>query len=84
MSNSEQRRNAPRRQVGSGSHMHPGWACFLAAFGSGIFTMVAMMAGIRWLQGWDRASMFAVVGCIAIALFIIGGRKAERLRDSAS
>lgn len=81
MSNPNQRRNAPRRQVRSGSSMHPGWTCFLAAFGSGFFTVITMFAGIRWLQGWDRAGMFIVVGSITIALFIIGGKKAEKLWD---
>lgn len=76
MSNPEQRRAAPRA-----SGMHPGWACFLAAFGAGIFTMIAMAAAVRWMMGWDRLGMLLVTGGIALALFIIGGRKAEKLRE---
>lgn len=64
------------------SRMHPGWACFFAAFGSGVFTAIAMLAAVRWLQGWDRAGMTAIAAAIAIGLYTIGARKAETLDDS--
>lgn len=63
------------------SNMHPGWTCFLAAFASGMFSIAALLFAVRWLQGWDRATSTIIVAVIAVVLFLIGGSKAEKLRE---
>lgn len=74
MSSLEQRRETPRRRTGS--RMHPGWACFLLAWFSGMFTMATMIY-IMIHMDWG----FWFGGLIALGTFIAGGRKAEKLYD---
>lgn len=80
MSSLPARREAPRRRIRA-SGMHPGWACFLAAWASGMFTVAALGAWVTWMIG--RADLFGTLflSGIAIALFIIGGKKAEKLTE---
>jgi len=75
------RRQSPRRGAGRNSRMHPGWACFLCALGSGVFGGYAMLAIVQW--GLLRMSIGYPIFLtfISLALFIIGGRKAETLTD---
>jgi hypothetical protein len=81
MSDYQRRRDAPRRNIRSGSRMHPGWACFLLAWGSGMFTVFAMMSAIHWAALKLPFGYVVVTGGIAIALFLMGGKIAERLWD---
>lgn len=56
--------------------MHPGWACFLAAYGSGmatVWTMLYVIVHADWGFIWGAG--------VAIGLFVLGGRKAEKLYD---
>lgn len=84
MSNLRNRRNAPRRQISSGSRMHPGWACFLLAWSSGLMAAIAIAATFQW------AAMKLPFGYVAftwfswMALFILGGKIAERLWDRST
>lgn len=81
MSNHQQRRNAPRRQVHGASRMHPGWACFLLAWGSGLFAAFAMMATIQWAAMRLPFGYVAFTWFVWMVLFILGGKIAERLWD---
>lgn len=80
MSDLHQRRNTPRRRV-DGSRMHPGWACFLLAWGSGLFAAFAMMATIQWAAMRLPFGYVAFLWAVWMALFIMGGKIAERLWD---
>lgn len=63
------------------SRMHPGWACFFIAFGSGFFTLMSIILVFNWmLRGTEPVSMVVTI-VMAIGLFILGGRQAEKLRD---
>lgn len=80
MSSLPDRRDSPRRRIRA-SGMHPGWACFMAGWGSGIFTLAALGAAAQWaamrLDLWG----LLVPAAIAIILFIVGARKAEKLTE---
>jgi hypothetical protein len=78
VSSSEQRRSSPRRRHPVDG-MHPGWACFLLAFGSGCCTMMALAFAYRWLMGWDRLPHLIFFAVLATVLFCLGGRRAEKL-----
>lgn len=81
MSNLQQRRNSPRLQVRGGSRMHPGWACFLAAWGSGLMAAFALLATVQWAALKLPFGYVAFLWFAWMALFIIGGKKAEKLWD---
>lgn len=69
------------------SRTHPGWACFTAAWFSGAATMGVYVGAARWFMSADVAHMLWVLvifGAIALALFIIGARKAQTLWDRKS
>lgn len=61
--------------------MHPGWACFLAAWGSGLMAAFAMLATVQWAMLKLPFGYVAFTWFVWTALFIIGGKKAERLWD---
>jgi len=79
MSSLPDRRNSPRRRAGSS--MHPGWAVFLMAWGSGFLSLMGMLTWIYWMQGRSDLLTWAVPAAIALALFIAAGRRAEKLTD---
>lgn len=80
MSSLRSRRNDLPSRRSSG--MHPGWACFMAALGSGFF-MAFAMAGlvVSATRGDPDYLGFTILISISVTLFIIGGRKAERLHE---
>lgn len=80
MSSLPDRREAPRRRLRA-SGMHPGWACFLAAWGSGMFSAAATAAWVSWML--NRADLIGALFLtgIAIGLFIIAGKQAEKLTE---
>lgn len=80
MSRLPDRREAPRRRIRA-SGMHPGWACFLVAFSAGIFTTAAMGEWVSWMLGRGDLISTLIVSAIAIVLFAIGGKKAEKLTE---
>ena len=79
VSNLHDRRNSPQRRIRGG--IHPGWACFLLAWGSGMFTFAGGLATIQY--GLGRATEGATIISFVLAafLFILGGNKAEGLTD---
>jgi hypothetical protein len=76
------RSEAPRRRMRA-SGMHPGWACFLAAWASGMFTLAATCTWLTWGMIARPVGMSGplVLTGIAIALFYIAGCKAEKLTE---
>lgn len=84
MSGPADRRNSPRRQIRSASRMHPGWACFLLAWGSGMMTAFACLSAIQWAALRLPVGYVIFTAVTAMALFILGGKIAERLWDRAS
>jgi hypothetical protein len=76
MSSLQQRRESPRRRTSS---MHPGWACFMCALGSGLFGGFGMLAVVKWAMLQMHVSYPITFVGISFFLFIIGGKKAERL-----
>ena len=66
------------------SRMHPGWYCFICALGSGFFTgigLVKTMISVFREQDLVGTSMIWI---IAIILFVLGGKQAEKLYDRKS
>lgn len=63
------------------SRMHPGWAAFFLAWGSGIFTILAMTATVSMMTGALPWGYIVFTGGIAVLLFAFGGRRAEQLTD---
>lgn len=81
MSSLPDRSESPRRRIRA-SGMHPGWACFMCALSAGFFTALTMVGAIIAVaHGWENARFgtLIVTSATAITLFIIGGRKAEKL-----
>lgn len=76
---SESPRVPPPRRRATG--MHPGWAAFMLAWFSGIFTMAAMLASVQWAAFRQPIGYVVFCGAVAAALFILGGRRAEKLWD---
>ena len=69
-----------RRAVG----MHPGWECFLCALGAGFFMAMSMLATVQFALHRIPFGYVAACTVMWMALFIIGGRKAERLMERKS
>lgn len=61
--------------------MHPGWACFLLAWGSGLFAAFAMLATIQWATLKLPFGFVVFLWLAWVALFILGGKKAEGLSN---
>lgn len=77
MSNLKRRRESRRHRA---SGMHPGWMCFMAAHWGGFFLGLDITAAWQWAA--MRISVWPVIILTGLwfILFIIGGKKAERLR----
>lgn len=83
-----QRRKIPRNPVSvslrtrsarSGSRMHPGWECFMAAWLSGIFTIISFLLSIQAMLNLISWGYAIGTGTFAVVFFILGGTIAEKL-----
>lgn len=70
--------NQCRRSRSGG--MHPGWECALCMFGSGIMVPISMVSTWQWAALQEPFWLMGITWIIWMALFIRGGKLAERLR----
>jgi len=82
VSNLDRRRRDRRRRSSGG--MHPGWACFMAAHWGGFALGIGFVAVIRWAFDQIDGSLPIAAFVIWVFLLILGGKKAERLREDCS
>lgn len=78
MSSLDRRRgDLPERRTRGG--MHPGWSCFMSSHWAGFMLGITFCSVfVRATHGWELWPC-AIPALIWVALFIIGGRKAEKL-----
>lgn len=78
MSNLDDRRSSRRRRARG---MHPGWACFMAAHWGGFALGLGFVGAVRWAHDLQSGWFPVIAFTVWMVLFIIGGRKAEKLLE---